>query len=106
MLCEDVGQKWGQSLGARVWRRCSKEAHGADLEVVLLSWLGWGKVVDVDDWQLLRVLRPKRKESPMPASVLDLAIISCHFWLELTFCLKHLPVPGLEAHGFVRRFLG
>ena len=72
MLCEDVGQKWGKSLGARVWRRCSKEAHGADLEVVLLSWLGWGKVVDVDNWQLLRVLRPKRKESPMPASVLDL----------------------------------
>lgn len=72
MLCEDLGQKWGQSLGTRVWRRCSKEAHGADLEVVLLSWLGWGKVVDVDNWQLLRVLRPKRKESPMPASVLDL----------------------------------
>jgi len=38
----------------------------------LLSWLGWGKVVDVDDWQLLRVLRPKRKESPMPAPILDL----------------------------------
>lgn len=38
----------------------------------MLSWLGWGEVVDVDDWQLLGVLRPKGKESPMPASILDL----------------------------------
>lgn len=34
-----------------------------------------------------------------------LAIISCHLRLELPLCLKHLPVPRLEAHGFLRRFL-
>lgn len=35
-----------------------------------------------------------------------LAIISCHFWPELPVCLKHLPVPGPEAHSFFGRFLG
>lgn len=72
-LCKDIGQTRGQSLGARFRWLCSKEAHGSDLEVILFSWLGWGKVVDVDNWQLLRVLCPKWKESPMPASILDLA---------------------------------
>lgn len=58
-LCKDIGQTRGQSLGARFRWLCSKEAHGSDLEVILFSWLGWGKVVDVDNWQLLRVLCPK-----------------------------------------------
>lgn len=50
----------------------SEEADRANLEVILLSWLGGGQVLDADNWQLLRVLGPEGKEGPVPASVLDL----------------------------------
>lgn len=50
----------------------SEEADRANLEVIVLSWLGGGQVLDADNRQLLGVLGPKGKQGPVPVSILDL----------------------------------
>lgn len=49
-----------------------EEAHRSDLKEMPFPGLGWWKVEDVDDGQLVQVLRPEREACLVPPSILNL----------------------------------